>query len=249
MGTTDSRWWNGGEPIWVTARKQNLRSATFFWPGSEAEIRKTRPNIWLKYNESIPFETRVDKVVEWFVNENINMATLYLHEPDLTGHKKGPDSPEIFEKVKEMDSLLGYIVAKLEHNNLWDNMNVIVTSDHGMAKVDPHNKVIDIPSLIDTSLTKAVYDRGPIMQFLPMDGKDDELYNSLHGVHPNMTVYRKEDLPDFWHYKNSRRVMPIVGVADEGWLITMVRLAVYLVRWYIGAKTVSIPVFPFQTVL
>jgi len=26
----------GGEPIWVTAEKQGVRSASFFWVGSEA---------------------------------------------------------------------------------------------------------------------------------------------------------------------------------------------------------------------
>src|SRR5512146_1576190 len=33
----DSSWW-GGEPVWVTAVKQGLRSASFFWPGSESAI-------------------------------------------------------------------------------------------------------------------------------------------------------------------------------------------------------------------
>ena len=35
--SNDERWW-GGEPIWITAEKQGLTSATFFWPGSEASI-------------------------------------------------------------------------------------------------------------------------------------------------------------------------------------------------------------------
>src|SRR5213594_1452923 len=33
----DPRWW-GGEPIWVTAERRGLRTATAFWPGSEAPI-------------------------------------------------------------------------------------------------------------------------------------------------------------------------------------------------------------------
>ncbi|HHW4681016.1 MAG TPA: alkaline phosphatase family protein, partial [Xylella taiwanensis] len=32
---SDGRWW-GGEPIWVRAEHAGIRSATFFWPGSEA---------------------------------------------------------------------------------------------------------------------------------------------------------------------------------------------------------------------
>ena len=30
--------WYGGTPLWVLAEKQGMRSACFFWPGSEAEI-------------------------------------------------------------------------------------------------------------------------------------------------------------------------------------------------------------------
>ena len=30
----DPRWWNEAEPIWVTAEKAGLRTATEFWPGA-----------------------------------------------------------------------------------------------------------------------------------------------------------------------------------------------------------------------
>ena len=34
----DGRWWSQGEPIWITAEKQGVRSAALMWPGCEAEI-------------------------------------------------------------------------------------------------------------------------------------------------------------------------------------------------------------------
>src|SRR5512146_2425067 len=49
----DASWW-GGEPIWVTAVKQGLRSATFFWPGSEAAIEGVRPTYWERYDARVP---------------------------------------------------------------------------------------------------------------------------------------------------------------------------------------------------
>jgi predicted AlkP superfamily pyrophosphatase or phosphodiesterase len=33
----DARWFSG-EPIWVTAQRQGLRTAAYFWPGSEAPV-------------------------------------------------------------------------------------------------------------------------------------------------------------------------------------------------------------------
>ena len=35
MSRKESFWWDQGEPIWVTAERQGVMSATFFWPGSE----------------------------------------------------------------------------------------------------------------------------------------------------------------------------------------------------------------------
>ncbi|MCB0806981.1 MAG: alkaline phosphatase family protein, partial [Bacteroidales bacterium] len=34
----------GGEPIWVTAEKQGMKAASYYWVGSEAEIDGYRPS-------------------------------------------------------------------------------------------------------------------------------------------------------------------------------------------------------------
>ncbi len=41
---TDGSWY-GGTPLWVLAEKQGMRSACFFWPGSEAEIAGAAANL------------------------------------------------------------------------------------------------------------------------------------------------------------------------------------------------------------
>ena len=40
----NGRWW-GGEPIWVTAENQGLKTLCNFWPGSEAEINGSQTNL------------------------------------------------------------------------------------------------------------------------------------------------------------------------------------------------------------
>src|ERR1700691_6699712 len=52
---TDGSWY-GGTPLWVLAENQGMRSACFFWPGSEAEIAGQRPSYYLKYDEKVPDE-------------------------------------------------------------------------------------------------------------------------------------------------------------------------------------------------
>ncbi|CAC5402295.1 ENPP5 [Mytilus coruscus] len=219
MQTYETRWWNGGEPLWVTARRQKLTSATYFWPGSEAEIRGYRPNIWFHYNESVPFKTRIDTVITWLADKQINLVNLYFHEPDATGHAFGPDSPQIREKVKKMDKILGYLLDKFDSHNLWNNVNLIVTSDHGMTTIDTAKKVVDITDHVDMRNIQFTVDNGPIMQVQPALGQIDNVVQSLQNV-SHISVFKKEEIPNHWHYKNNRRIMPVFLLAEDGWSIT-----------------------------
>jgi len=49
----DPFWWDGAEPIWITAEKQGIRAATAFWPGSEVINHETRPEDWLRFDQNI----------------------------------------------------------------------------------------------------------------------------------------------------------------------------------------------------
>ena len=60
----DAKWW-GGEPIWATAERQGVRSATLFWPGSEAPIGGVRPSDWLPYDDDLAHDVRIDTVLAW----------------------------------------------------------------------------------------------------------------------------------------------------------------------------------------
>ena len=228
MSSKETKWWNEGEPIWVTARKHGLRSAIYFWPGSETEIKGFRPNIWMPYNESVPFHERVDTVVEWLRNETlaIDLALLYFHEPDSTGHFYGPYSQEVRKKVKEMDSLLGSIFDKLYEAGLKDKVNTIVTSDHGMTDINSNNSIIDLSKYIDISAIRiSVADEylASSLSILPHQWRLEEMYRNLSQA-PNMQVFLKDQfIPEHWHYRNNRRILPLLLVAEEGWLITQVK--------------------------
>nr|KAF6362782.1 ectonucleotide pyrophosphatase/phosphodiesterase 1 [Pipistrellus kuhlii] len=57
--------WYKGEPIWLTAKYQGLKTATYFWPGSDVEINGIFPDIYKIYNGSVPFEERILSVLKW----------------------------------------------------------------------------------------------------------------------------------------------------------------------------------------
>ena len=88
----DRRWWDQGEPIWVAAERGGIKSATMFWPGSEAPIRGVRPSYWMPYNHDMPSEARVDQVLSWLdlaADRRPGFVTLYFDIVDGAGHAGG----------------------------------------------------------------------------------------------------------------------------------------------------------------
>ena len=90
------------EPIWVTAERQGVKTASYYWVGTEAPVKGWSPSIFKYYDGEIPFEARVDSVVSWFeLPETIRpqLILLYFSEPDHTGHNVGITQPEITDAV------------------------------------------------------------------------------------------------------------------------------------------------------
>ncbi|NJK98114.1 MAG: alkaline phosphatase family protein, partial [Bacteroidales bacterium] len=48
----DKRFYSG-EPIWNTAGKQGMKTASFFWVGSEAPVNDMQPTYWKKYDGKV----------------------------------------------------------------------------------------------------------------------------------------------------------------------------------------------------
>ena len=217
----EPRWYNDGEPVWVTAGKAGLRTASYMWLGSSVEIRKYRPDFWVPYNQSHSFKDRVDQVIQWFSEEDVDVATLYFHNPDSIGHSTGPAPASIdtLRMIKTMDLNTGYLLQRLEDTGLSSTVNVILTSDHGMTETSLTDWVIDIYKYVQKQDIYIVADEGAVANILPAEGRTQAVYEALKGAHPNMTVFLKEELPARWHFTKHRRIHPVIAVADEGWLI------------------------------
>lgn len=216
---TDARWW-GGEPIWVTAERQGLRCATFFWVGSEAPIGGVRPTYWKKFDRSIPSGKRVDQVLRWLdlpVAERPALITLYFGEVDSKAHRHGPDSRQVAAAAGRVDDQLGRLLRGLEKRGLLERANLVVVSDHGMTETSSERRIfldeyIDLRDVYVVSLS-------PVLLLRPRTGKLDAVLEALEGARPYLSVYRKEELPSRLHFRDHRRITPLVGLAAEGWSI------------------------------
>ena len=215
----NARWWEG-EPIWVTAERQGVTAATYFWPGSEAPIGGVRPTYWKTFDDSVPGEERVDEVLSWLDlsgKKRPHLVTLYFSDVDSAGHRYGPEAPETRAAVQRVDGYLARLVEGLESRGLSERTHLILTSDHGMAAMDPE-RVIVLEDYISVDDVRIV-DLSVVAMMVPNAGKENEVFDALQGAHPELTVVRREDVPDRLHYRDHKRITPLVGWSSSGWYI------------------------------
>ncbi len=220
MATHDGRWWEEAEPIWVTVQKQGLHTATMFWPGTEAAIHGVRPDHWIPFDDSLTSRQRVDKLMSWIDEPGPKPVfdALYFDAVDHAGHESGPDSEPLNASLREVDDALGYLVAQLRRRGLYDTMNIVVVSDHGMADV-PRGNIVFADQETDLDALDAV-SYGVVSTFNPKPGVDgSRAVARLLGPHEHMRCYRKEDLPARLDYGKNPRVPAYICLADTGWAI------------------------------
>jgi predicted AlkP superfamily pyrophosphatase or phosphodiesterase len=215
----DARWWSG-EPIWVSAEKAGIRTATLFWPGSEAAVQGVRPWQWRKFDNQMSIDQRVDQIVAWLalpVAERPQLVTLYFEHVDTAGHDAGPESAQAAEALSKVDAGIGRLMAGLESHGLLDKINMVVVSDHGMAATSPERTVI-VEDLVSPEDARVVT-TGQVVGFTPKPGREAVAERKLLGKHGHVECWRKQDMPARWHYGTHPRIPPIVCQADEGWLL------------------------------
>ena len=206
----------GGEPIWVTAEKQGVRSASFFWVGSEAK----HPAYWKKYEESVTYEARIDTVIKWLSyppEKRPGLVTLYFDEPDATSHAFGPVSAQTGKIVARLDSLMGVLRTKLSTLPEAKRINLIILSDHGMSAISPA-RYINIKSLVPDRMIASLSGGNPVYLINPSEGKKDSVLFLLNKS-KGLKAWDKSHLPPKWHYGTNPRIPEIVAVADSSWSI------------------------------
>jgi alkaline phosphatase D len=204
---TDGSWYRG-VPLWSLAEKQGMRAACFFWPGSEAEIAGARPSYYLKYDDKVPDEERVDQVVDWLKlpeAKRPHFVTLYFSEVDHAGHEYGPDAPETRAAVRHVDSVIGTLRAHLAKLHL--PIDLVVVSDHGMAT--EQGGWIDLDQYVDFT---GVETAGSLM-YPDSEQEAAKLYAKLRIVSNKFKVYRRDKMPAELDYTGEPRIGDPVVVA------------------------------------
>lgn len=219
--SADPRWWQQGEPVWITAEKQGLRTACYFWPGSNVEIHGARPRLSRTFDGTVPSNQRVDDLLSWLdlpPEQRPQFCAFYLNVVDVVGHKAGPDAPETAAAVKEADDAVGRLLAGLEARGLRKRTNLVVVSDHGMTPCSS-DRIIFLDDLMDLS-TVQVESYGPNGGVRPKTETAAELVAKIRAKHvSHLQVFLREEVPEQLHYRDNPRIPPVVLIADDGWNI------------------------------
>lgn len=219
MASKESGFWDQGEPIWVTAEKAGVRTGTMFWPGSEVEIHGVRPSQWAPFDQGMPGDARVDRLLSWLdlpLDQRPKLETLYFDIVDTAGHRNGPDSAETRAAAASVDASMARLIEGLKARGLYDRTMLVVVSDHGMAATSPE-RVVWIDDIIDPAALKIGYG-GAVLTADPAPGREAEVQQKLVGRHPHMECWNKADVPARLAYGSNPRVAQIVCLVETGWL-------------------------------
>ncbi|XP_043972663.1 ectonucleotide pyrophosphatase/phosphodiesterase family member 2-like [Gambusia affinis] len=202
------RWW-GGQPIWITALRQGLKAAPFFWP------------------VAIPLERRILTLLQWLhlpEGERPYVYAMHSEEPDASGHKMGPMSADLNNVLRASDRIVGQLMDGLKQMKLHRCVNIILVGDHGMEEahcdrtefLSNYMTTVDDISLIPGS-------HGRIRSRYPSNPN-----HNPKAVVANLTCkkaeqhfkpYLKQHLPKRLHYANNRRIEDIHLLVDRKWLV------------------------------
>ncbi|XP_044150313.1 ectonucleotide pyrophosphatase/phosphodiesterase family member 2 isoform X2 [Bufo gargarizans] len=209
------RWW-GGQPIWITADKQGVKAATFFWPIVITQQR------------------RVMTVLQWLHlpdSERPYVYAIYLEQPDQAGHRYGPFSSELVNQLKDIDGVVGMLMDGLKQMKLHRCVNIMFVGDHGMEEANCEktefltsylSNVDDfafLPGSLGRMRTKSnlpKHDPKTVVANLTCKSKDQ-----------HFKPYLKQHLPKRLHYANNRRIEDIHLLVDRTWHVAKKQVDVY----------------------
>ncbi|XP_054156958.1 glycerophosphocholine choline phosphodiesterase ENPP6-like [Oppia nitens] len=227
VNASHEHWWNQSEPIWTTAEKNHVSTAMYLWDGCQVPIDGIKPNYCLGYHavsedmETANNETRahLKTILDNFANNKHRLALLYHEYVDHIGHSWGPDTSNVTDAVIGIDKILQELYDELKSRKLDNEVNVVIVSDHGMAQEDGFKK-IHLQQYIDFNDVEIFLGGWSGGQLTAKPGKEDTIVNELNKLE-GIKVYKRDDIPDEFHYKHNKNVLPILLTVEMGYEIAV----------------------------
>jgi predicted AlkP superfamily pyrophosphatase or phosphodiesterase len=208
--------WLEAEPLWVTAERQGVRAAAFFWVGSETDWNGKRATYRITpFDRAIDETAKVDQILAWLDlpdRERPQLIMTWWRGTDRMGHRKGPEHADIADALALQDVSLARLLAQLDERGAWPHTTVIVVSDHGMTLAD---QPVDIESPIETAgIAARIVALGNTAHFFLDDPSQLERAEKILKAVPNAQIYRRDDVPQELRYRHASRTGDLVAIAE-----------------------------------
>ena len=223
LGNKDTRskgYYYGGDPVWLTAKHQGVKTATVFWVGSDVAIQGEHPTYWLDYQtQQIGYEERVDEVLRLLrlpEKDRPHLVMAYFEEPDRSGHNYGPMHRLTRRAMEDMDRLLSLMWTRIQMLPIASQVNLIITGDHGMTSVDP-KRFVDIDDVLPKHWYERFCNDYPTLIYASAPQYVDSICDALQHV-DHIRAWKKADIPAYLGYGTNKNMGDVVVLPDVGWL-------------------------------
>ncbi len=208
--------WIEAEPLWAAAERQGVRSAVYFWVGSETDWHGVGASFReAPFDEHVTESEKVRQILAWLDLPPAQRPRLVLswwHGADAAGHRHGPASAEALQELAGQDRALATLQAGLDARRLWADATLLVVSDHGMTErregvtLGPAIEAAGIRARVVPAATLAhVFLRDPAQAPQAVAA-----LSKLPGVH----ACTADALPAAWRYRTATRTGDVVAWVD-----------------------------------
>jgi len=210
-----------GQPIWNVAEARGIKTAAYFWPGSDVPIHGQYPSIWKVYDKHTTLAQRLDSVVHWLQlppESRPHFIAVYLEQPDLAEHEFGPFSEEAKRQVIMTDSLIGLFQRAIHHLPVADKINLIIVSDHGLSETS-REKAVNLEDYIPSRWLEYPITMGnPVIFLKAKKAYYDSIAFAIHTI-PHVKGYVSKKMPGRFHFGKNPRSLDFTIIAEAGWSI------------------------------
>ncbi len=210
----------GGDPVWLTAKHQGVKTATVFWVGSDVAINGEHPTYWRDYQtQQLDYEGRVDEIIRLLKmpeKDRPHLVMAYFEEPDRSGHSYGPMNRLTRRAMEDMDRLLSLMWTRIQMLPIADKVNLIITGDHGMTSVDP-KRFVDIDDVLPKHWYERFCNDYPTLIYASAPQYIDSICDAMQRV-DHVRAWKAADMPAYLGYGTNKNMGDVVVLPDVGWL-------------------------------
>ncbi|MEM1230101.1 MAG: ectonucleotide pyrophosphatase/phosphodiesterase [Pseudomonadota bacterium] len=219
--SSETRWLQA-EPLWIAAERQGVPAATYFWVGSEADWRGqgTRYRV-APFDPDRPEADKVAQILAWMAlpeAERPGLIMSYWRGADRIGHRFSPDSARVTAQLQAQDAVLSDLLAGLDELDRWDEVTVLLVSDHGMTAT---GELLPIrTALTDAGIAAQIVGSALAQIFLEDPAQIDIARKVIESVHPAIEVHTGTTLPARWRLQHPERTGDLVVTVPPPFILT-----------------------------